>query len=131
MGESKDNNDPRITATGIIASCGVGALAICGVFGRMIGGGFIVPAMVIGGGALGIAAVWKYGGRQSIGAPDTKAILELETRVKELEERIETAETIERFEDRLAMKEATLRIEASSSDSAPESKPPDKALGAE
>ena len=59
-----DNDDPRLAATGIIAGCDLGALALCGVFGHMMGGGFILPAIVIGG-----AAVWKHGGRRASALP--------------------------------------------------------------
>ena len=130
MGKSKENEDPRLAATGIIAGCSVGALAICGVFLRTSAAIMVLPPMIAIGTAVGIAAVWKFGGRQSLGAPSQKAMIELEARVKELEERIETAETLERFEDRLASKEAAKRIAASSSDPKSEINPPDKASGA-
>lgn len=114
---NKDNEDPRLAATAIISGCTVGALAVCGLFIKEPAAVLVLPLVIIAGAAVGIASAWKYGNRQGIASPNPKELLELEIRVKDLEERIENAETLERFEDRLASKEAALRIEASSSSS--------------
>lgn len=111
MSDPDSHSDPRTAATGTIAGCGVGALAISLIFGKAVGGGILLPALVILGAALAVAAVWRYGDSKK---PDAgNEISELRARVVDLEERLEAAETVEAFEDRLAEKEATMRLESS------------------
>ena len=106
--------DPRLAATGTIAGCSVGAVALCLIFARHAP---YLAGMVIFGSALAIASVWFWGGRREIGGGSGEQTARLEARINELEERVETAETLERFEDRLAEKEASKRLKTSSSNS--------------
>ena len=119
MSDPDTHSDPRTAATATIAGCTVGALAVTLIFGRSVSGGIILPLLVVGGAAAAIAAVWKYGGRK---VPEsTKEVLDLRARVADLEERLGAAETVEAFEDRLAAKEAALRIESTDESSDPTS----------
>jgi hypothetical protein len=106
--------DLRLAATGTIAGCGVGAVALCLIFARHAP---YLAGMVIGGSALAIASVWYFAGRRQLASPANDQIARLEARINELEERLKTAETLERFEDRLAEKEANKRLKAPDSDS--------------
>ena len=101
----KAEEDPRIGAIVIIAGCGVGAVALTLLFGRAFG--FILPALAILGTAYALGTVWRSGVAAERKSSEVEA---LEAKLKELEQRLESAEAVEAFEERLAEKEAKLRI---------------------
>lgn len=101
----KAEEDPRIAAIAIIAGCGVGAVSLTLLFGRAFG--FILPALAILGTAYAVSKVWQSGVAPKRKSSEVEA---LEAKLKELEQRLESAEAVDAFEERLAEKEAKLRI---------------------
>ena len=94
--------DPRVPITQKIGSLTIGIFAIYAVFSVNISVG--IPIVLLLGQAIAVAAIWKYG------RPDheIESVQQLESKIKELEQRIEAVEVIERFEDRLALKQVKL-----------------------
>ena len=100
------NQDPRVAAIGTIAGCGVGALAVTLIFGRALG--MVLPALAIVGTALAIIVVWRGGGAKPSREPSE--VETLKKKREELEQRLADAEAVDAYEDRLAAKEAKLRV---------------------
>ena len=111
MKESKKEKDLRLEATQVIAGCGIGSLAISAVFAPSLGGGILLPVLVIAGSSLATAAVW-ISSRVKQPKKQQKALLAMQEKISVLEKRLADAEVIESFEDRLASKEAKLRVES-------------------
>ncbi|MGC6465874.1 MAG: hypothetical protein ACON5N_09835 [Akkermansiaceae bacterium] len=116
MSDPNSHSAPRTAATGAIAGCSVGAFAISVIFGQVVNGGIYLPMTVILASALAISAVWIFGKPANTNGSSVE-IEELSKRLSELEDRLQAAETIEAYEDRLATKEDALRIETESAKS--------------
>jgi len=107
MKKESSSDESHTTLIGSIAGCGVGALAITGVFFNSTS----VAITIVVATSVGVAAVLRQKGQKQ------RLVSKLENRILEMESRLEAVETIERFEDRLADKKAKLTLSYSESKS--------------
>ena len=111
MDETRPTESSRVTDTMSIAGYGIGLAAIIVFFGR-----FLVawlPLIILLCTAYAIFCVWRSGGRSD--RSDAAELEALRDKVRELEERLESAEVVDAFEERLAAKEAELRVKSMTS----------------
>lgn len=92
--------DPRVAATSQISGTTIAALAICIPLVAILKSP-IVAFVVIGGAALAIASVWLTG-RSKTESLKSEEITKLEATIKDLQERLENVEVINRYETALA-----------------------------
>ena len=111
--EDKDEekpSDPRVAATGAISGATIGALAVC-IPIVAITRSPMIAMLVVGGAAVAIAGIWISGRSKEVAAK-SEQIENLESTIKDLQERLENVEVINRYETTLA--ERALEEEESS-----------------
>jgi hypothetical protein len=99
--------DHRPGVTRSIWRCGLGMLFLCIPLVPITGFDWL-PMSVMGSAALGTIGVWMFGRPAASPKPERdSALMEIQKAVAGLEERLESVEVLNRFEERLARETAS------------------------